>query len=150
MTIQGQDVRVQSGVALGMKIGFGIFLFMVLSLVGSCVACVACTGGIAAIGAASDVGVSDDAKLRVAELDLKSLTQGLDLHLLRHGRYPSTSEGLHALFAAGILKGDLKKDPWGNDYVYIYPGKRNPEAFDLFSYGPDGKTDPTRVIIAGE
>jgi general secretion pathway protein G len=32
----------------------------------------------------------------------------------------------------------IPKDPWGNDYVYVYPGVHNPGGFDLMSYGPDG------------
>jgi len=30
-------------------------------------------------------------------------------------------------------------DPWGNAYVYYYPGKHNPASYDLLSVGPDGK-----------
>ena len=31
----------------------------------------------------------------------------------------------------------VPKDPWGRDYVYISPGRRNPNGYDLFSSGPD-------------
>jgi len=37
------------------------------------------------------------------------------------------------------LKRDVPKDPWGNDYVYRYPGQHNQEGYDLHSNGPDGK-----------
>jgi len=30
-------------------------------------------------------------------------------------------------------------DPWGTKYFYEYPGKHNPNGYDLFSAGPDGK-----------
>src|ERR1700679_3690360 len=30
-------------------------------------------------------------------------------------------------------------DPWGNKYVYYYPGKHNPTGYDLLSVGPDGR-----------
>lgn len=30
-------------------------------------------------------------------------------------------------------------DPWGNPYIYRYPGKYNPKSYDLLSAGPDGK-----------
>ena len=33
----------------------------------------------------------------------------------------------------------LPEDPWGNPYIYYYPGKHNPNAYDLLSVGPDGK-----------
>ena len=33
----------------------------------------------------------------------------------------------------------LPVDPWGNPYVYYYPGKHNPSGYDLLSIGPDQK-----------
>ena len=30
-------------------------------------------------------------------------------------------------------------DPWGNPYIYRYPGRHNPQSYDLLSAGPDGK-----------
>ena len=34
---------------------------------------------------------------------------------------------------------NLPIDPWGDDYIYEYPGKHNKNGYDLFSAGPDGK-----------
>ena len=34
----------------------------------------------------------------------------------------------------------IPKDPWGNDYVYNYPGKMNIGSYDISSGGPDRKT----------
>jgi len=34
---------------------------------------------------------------------------------------------------------NLPTDPWGNPYIYEYPGKHNKNGYDLFSAGPDGK-----------
>jgi general secretion pathway protein G len=31
----------------------------------------------------------------------------------------------------------VPKDPWGNDYVYTFPGTHG--AYDIVSYGADGK-----------
>jgi general secretion pathway protein G len=33
----------------------------------------------------------------------------------------------------------IPMDPWGNSYIYEYPGKRSTNAYDLISAGPDGK-----------
>ena len=33
----------------------------------------------------------------------------------------------------------LGKDPWGKDYIYVYPGQKNPNSYDLYSAGPDGQ-----------
>lgn len=30
-------------------------------------------------------------------------------------------------------------DPWGDEYVYEFPGKHNTNGYDLLSAGPDGK-----------
>jgi hypothetical protein len=42
----------------------------------------------------------------------------------------------------------LPKDPWGNPYIYYYPGKHNPTGYDLLSVGPDGKegTEARRLV----
>jgi general secretion pathway protein G len=64
------------------------------------------------------------------------------------GNYPSTEEGLEALVSppsdeATGWKGPYVKrlpdDPWGNPYQYQFPGDRNPGAYDIWSFGPDGE-----------
>jgi general secretion pathway protein G len=30
-------------------------------------------------------------------------------------------------------------DQWKHEYVYVYPGRNNPDSFDLYSLGPDGR-----------
>lgn len=83
-----------------------------------------------------------DAQRKVAYTQIKSLSEALELYKLSFRNYPSTGEGMGALTAP---KGNEKpfipavpKDPWGNDYVYIFPGTHNTSSFDLMSYGPDG------------
>jgi general secretion pathway protein G len=83
-----------------------------------------------------------DAQKKVAFTQIRQISDALDLYKLSLRNYPPTGEGLNALVTP---KGNEKpfmtsipKDPWGNDYVYIYPGTHNPNGFDLMSYGPDG------------
>jgi general secretion pathway protein G len=38
------------------------------------------------------------------------------------------------------LKQGIPVDPWGNAYVYTYPGKHNQKGYDLMSIGPDGRS----------
>ena len=66
-----------------------------------------------------------------------------------NGRYPTTEEGLAALTKAparlsNTWKGpyllELPQDPWGYDYQYQFPGKHNPNRYDLWSTGEDGVT----------
>ena len=82
------------------------------------------------------------ARTEVAYTQLKQLADALDLYKLSMRNYPSTAEGLQALVAPKNgekpFMTTLPKDPWGNDFVYIYPGSHNQGGFDLMSYGADG------------
>jgi general secretion pathway protein G len=95
-------------------------------------------GLIAAAVAVNVVGQLGEAKVKQAKTDLHTLENCLDLYKVDKGRYPSTEEGLQAVVAAGKCKPQLK-DPWGHDYVYLYPGQAHPESFDIKSYGADGQ-----------
>jgi general secretion pathway protein G len=35
----------------------------------------------------------------------------------------------------------VPKDPYGNNYIYFNPGRKNPNGFDLYSAGKDRKPD---------
>jgi general secretion pathway protein G len=37
------------------------------------------------------------------------------------------------------LKSGIPLDRWGKEYQYRCPGQYNPDGYDLFSFGPDGK-----------
>ena len=96
---------------------------------------------------ASVVGVSvfnslDEAKRRVAATQIKQVGDALDLYKLSIGSYPSTAEGLTALTSPKNgekpFMNSVPKDPWDNNFVYVYPGSHNTGGFDLMSYGPDG------------
>ncbi|HOK56950.1 MAG TPA: type II secretion system major pseudopilin GspG [bacterium] len=94
----------------------------------------------------------DDAKITAAKVQIKSFESGLKLFYLDNGFYPSTEQGLKALIEkpttgripqkwreGGYLdKPSIPKDPWGNDYIYLSPG-RNGEDYEIISYGRDGK-----------
>ena len=94
----------------------------------------------------------DEAKITAAKVQIKSFESGLKLFYLDNGFYPSTEQGLKALVEkptsgripnkwreGGYLdKPVIPKDPWGNDYVYLSPG-RHGEEYEIISYGRDGK-----------
>jgi len=94
-------------------------------------------GLIAGAVAVNVMGRLDEAKVTQAKTDLHTIENCLDLYKLDKGRYPTTEEGLQAVVAAGKCKN--VRDPWKNDYVYLYPGQVHPESFDIKSYGADGK-----------
>ena len=93
------------------------------------------------------IGQGEKAKGRAAKIEIGQIGQTLDLFKLEVGRYPTTSEGLQALITAppGMpnwngpywKKGTVPKDPWGNDYQYVFPGQHG--AYDILSYGAAGK-----------
>ncbi len=85
----------------------------------------------------------DAAKEDTARTQIANISQALDLYRLKIGKYPGTSEGLNALTNppnnARPFMDNVPKDPWGNDYVYTFPGSHNKGGFDLESYGSDGQ-----------
>ena len=91
----------------------------------------------------------DQAKVTVAQSDIKAIGAALDMYKLDNQRYPSTQQGLEALVRKpsgnppasnwnpdGYLK-RVPVDPWGTPYQYLAPGTRG--AFDLYSLGADGR-----------
>jgi general secretion pathway protein G len=91
----------------------------------------------------------DQARIVAAQADIRNISSALDMYKLDNFSYPSTSQGLQALVTKpsgtpeaknwntdGYLA-KLPKDPWGNPYQYISPGAHG--AFDLYSWGADGK-----------
>ncbi|MFO0094267.1 MAG: type II secretion system major pseudopilin GspG [Gemmatimonadaceae bacterium] len=92
----------------------------------------------------------DDAKVATARAQIESLATALDTYRLDNGRYPTTAQGLGALWQKPMIdppanwtepyvRKAVPDDPWGRPYVYEAPGRVNPTGFDLLSYGADGK-----------
>lgn len=91
----------------------------------------------------------DDARVTTARAQIESLVTALDAYRLDNGRYPTTAQGLGALWqkptveppmnwTAPYLRKAAPNDPWGRPYVYLAPGLVNPSTYDLLSYGADG------------
>ncbi|WP_092006249.1 type II secretion system major pseudopilin GspG [Marinobacter pelagius] len=106
-------------------------------------------GLLVAIVAPNIMGRSDQAKVTIAETQLKNIQSALDLYRLDNSHYPSTQQGLEALVSRpsgspepknwnqdGYLK-SVPEDPWGNQFQYVSPGTEGP--YDLYSYGADGQ-----------
>ena len=100
---------------------------------------VAILGMIASVVAVGVVKQLANAKISGAALDIKGFEDGLLLYKMKHGHFPSTSDGLGVLYVEGYLKGEVKKDPWGADYVYVFPGQKHPDSYDIISYGADNQ-----------
>jgi len=93
-------------------------------------------------------GRSQQAKITAAQSQISSIEMALDAFEVDTGFYPQGSAGLNALvdqpsnaqnWKGPYLKKGVPADPWGNAYVYTYPGKNNAKGYDLMSVGPDGR-----------
>jgi general secretion pathway protein G len=106
-------------------------------------------GLLAAVIVPSVVNKVDEARVAKAKQDITSLETALTMFRLDNSRYPTTDLGLTALVTqptdpsirnwkpGGYVK-RISKDPWGNDYVYVYPGTHGGE-YDLYSLGADNQ-----------
>ncbi len=91
------------------------------------------------------------AKDSTARSQIELLGAALDAYRLDNGRYPTTDQGLEALWTppttqplpanwrGPYLRKQVPLDPWGNPYIYISPGEINPGGYDLLSLGADGE-----------
>ncbi len=101
-------------------------------------------GLIATAVAVNVVGASGKARVDRAKTDVQRIaSDGVEAFRVMRGRYPSTEEGLKFLIDEKFLKANDKdgtlRDPWGREYIYLYPGQAHPDAFDVKSYGADGQ-----------
>jgi general secretion pathway protein G len=83
--------------------------------------------------------------------DIQGISTQLKLYESMNGFFPTTEQGLQALVVQPStdpqptrwyqLYKELPKDPWNNTYIYLNPGRKNPNGFDLYSAGPNRKDD---------
>lgn len=93
------------------------------------------------------VGRTSDAKRAKAASDISTLSSLLQQFRVDTDRFPTTEEGLSALRTAPAdvrnwrgpyTTKPIPADPWGNEYVYEYPGPGGEDTFVLASFGSDG------------
>jgi general secretion pathway protein G len=91
----------------------------------------------------SQIGKSE---IKATRAQIDALGKAIDQYRLDVGHYPSTEEGLAALITrpANQAKWDgpylskkVPMDPWGNPYIYKFPGEHGD--YDLISLGKDGQ-----------
>jgi general secretion pathway protein G len=87
--------------------------------------------------------------------EIETLGIALDQYAKDNGDYPSTEQGLPALWEkpelppipvnwkGPYLKIPFTKDPWENEYIYIRPGVHDRYGYDLISFGRDGREGGT-------
>ena len=104
---------------------------------------------VAAMVVPNVIGRPDEARVTVAQTDLRAIAGALELYRLDNRTYPNTMQGLSALverptlapepvsWASGGYLTVMPQDPWGGIYVYRFPGTEG--RFDLTSLGADGQ-----------
>jgi general secretion pathway protein G len=90
------------------------------------------------------IGKAEGAKVKAAGSQIDRLAMAVESYYLDTG---TTPESLAALIEEGggdvggwngpYVKASSLKDPWGREYVYVYPGEHGD--FDIYSYGADGQ-----------
>ncbi len=104
-------------------------------------------GILTAIVAPNIIGRVGDAQVTAAKQTIRSIEGALRMYRLDNFNYPNTEQGIEALTNkpsgqnARNWKGPyldrVPDDPWGNKYLYMYPGLNG--EFDVYTYGRDGQ-----------
>ena len=102
-------------------------------------------GILAALVIPKIAGRGEEAREKAAYADIHGgIKTALDSFEVDNGFYPKSLQDLiqqpsTARNWHGPYLDKLPVDPWGNPYIYYYPGKHNTTSYDLLSVGPDGK-----------
>lgn len=81
-------------------------------------------------------------KQSVARMEIAKICQALETYYTAYDRYPPSDQGIEFLveeseaFPDGLIN-KVPKDPWGNVYVYLQPGRESD--FEVISYGADNQ-----------
>jgi len=88
----------------------------------------------------------EKSKKQITKTQIVMVENAIKMFKLDTGRYPTSAEGLEALMKqpdncnnwdGPYLEKGIPKDPWGREYIYVYPGKSY--LFELSSLGADGQ-----------
>lgn len=106
-------------------------------------------GILAAVVAPRMMDQPDKAAVVAAKQDLQAIITALNMYKLDNHHYPSTQQGLEALvqrpggvpearnWKEGGYLSRLPRDPWGNPYQYLSPGRSGD--FEVYTLGKDGQ-----------
>jgi general secretion pathway protein G len=99
---------------------------------------------LAAIVIPKFAGRTQQAKVAAAQTQIASFKTSIESFEVDTGSYPSNLNALvdapnNARDWKGPYLDKIPPDPWGNAYIYSYPGKIHPQSYDVTSMGPDGR-----------
>ncbi|UJS16429.1 MAG: type II secretion system major pseudopilin GspG [Candidatus Jettenia sp.] len=103
-------------------------------------------GLLAALIGPKMIGRVGESRQTVAKQQIEGFSSALEMYKLDTTKYPTQEQGLDALVTQpqGVVnwkgpylkKKFVPKDPWGNNYAYLYPGEHGD--YDIVSHGADG------------
>jgi general secretion pathway protein G len=111
-------------------------------------------GILAALVIPKIVGRSEQARTTAAVADINGgIKSALGAYEVDNGFYPKSLQDLlvqpaNAKNWHGPYLDKLPTDPWGNPYIYYYPGKHSANSYDLLSTGPSGKEGNEDNIVS--
>ena len=139
MNIRNRTIRLNEVRYRSRQYGFTLIEIMVVVVI---------LGILASVVVPRIMDNPDKARVAKARHDIQALESALDVYRLDNFVYPTTDQGLEALVSqpttapeppnwkqGGYIK-KLRKDPWGNDYLYLSPGEHGD--VDIYSLGADG------------
>lgn len=92
-----------------------------------------------AVLAVNVLGAMDEANRETTKIKMRQVEQAVQMYAIKHkGQFPSTGDGLQAASKYMPNPGEIPKDEWGGEFIYRSPGGNN-RAYDIISYGKDGK-----------
>jgi general secretion pathway protein G len=86
------------------------------------------------------IGRLNEAKVQTAKSDITKIADAIDQYKMMRNDYPTGEQALDVLIREKFLKANKDgtlKDPWEQEYVYLYPGQVHPDSFDVKTYGAD-------------
>jgi general secretion pathway protein G len=102
------------------------------------------------------------ARIQATKAQMGNIKTALGMYEMHVGSFPTTAQGLKALFerpsdvSEDLWDGpylDSKsalKDVWKHDFTYVCPGEHNKDTYDLSSNGADGKEGTEDDIVNWE
>jgi general secretion pathway protein G len=139
---RGQDERGFTPLRRSAEHGFTLMEMLVVLVV---------IGLIAAVAIPQVMKLLGGAKHKAARIQLETLSQSLNYYQLDVGGYPTTEQGLMALWQVPgqndawngpyVRQEQQLRDPWGRPFIYRSPGQAG--AYDLITLGGDGKEGGT-------
>jgi general secretion pathway protein G len=92
-------------------------------------------------------GITDAARDTAASAKMSEFSAKLETYRMVCGMYPSQNQGLAALVEKPTSAPEprrwkqqfkeLPKDPWNEEFIYYYPGKKDPSTYEIVSKGAD-------------